>query len=113
MSINLEKPLSGKWFVVVGAAGKLGPIWCSAIINAGGKVIALGINSTNDLDLLEIHEDKPDQILLIDQDITTELNEHSIHSLNSVKISGVVLNAGIDSIPGAGYSDITKFDYNF
>ena len=113
MSNNSEKPLAGKWFVVIGAAGKLGPIWCSAIIDAGGKVIAMGINSTTDLDLLKIYKDKPDQILLIDQDITTELNQNSIDSLNSAKISGVVLNAGIDSIPGAGYSDITKFDYDF
>jgi len=113
MSSNSEKPLAGKWFVVVGAAGKLGPIWCSTIINSGGNVIALGIDSTADLDLLKIYENKPDQILLIDQDITTELNENSIDALNSVKISGVVLNAGIDSTPGAGYSDITKFDFDF
>lgn len=107
------KPLANRTYLVVGAAGNLGPIWCSKILEDGGKVVAIGLSSKSDPELLKLRDKVGENLVLVDQDISLPPNSQLEAILNETQISGVVLNAGIDSTPGAGFSDITKFDFDF
>ena len=40
--------LSGKSAVVTGAFGKLGPVWCEALLNAGAAVIGIDLSSATE-----------------------------------------------------------------
>ena len=53
-SDNSSASLTGKTYIVVGAAGNLGPTWCEIILASGGEVIALGIGVTSDSRLQEM-----------------------------------------------------------
>ena len=105
--------LTNKTYVIVGAAGNLGPVWCSEILESGGRVIAIGLDSTTSLELLKLQEYAQGDLVLVDQDISLPLDFEIESILNTTNISGIVLNAGIDSIPGAGHEDITQFDFEF
>jgi len=113
MSKVKNSKLDGKTFVVVGAAGNLGPIWCSTILESGGRVIGIGLNLHNDRELAQLIHLWDGNLILFEQDISQPLDPAILGSISSVGISGVILNAGIDSTPGMGYSSITHFDYEF
>ena len=103
--------LEGNTYVVVGAAGNLGPTWCEIILASGGELIALGLNVTNDSRLQELHKQYTGKVEIVENDICSPLRDEVVELLRYKKIAGVVLNAGIDSLPGSGFSNITEFDY--
>jgi NAD(P)-dependent dehydrogenase (short-subunit alcohol dehydrogenase family) len=113
MSQIKNSSLNGKTFVVVGAAGNLGPIWCSAILESGGRVIGIGLNLHTDRELAQLIHLWDGKLILFEQDISQPLDSAILDSVSSLGVSGVILNAGIDSTPGMGHSDITHFDYEF
>jgi NAD(P)-dependent dehydrogenase (short-subunit alcohol dehydrogenase family) len=110
-SINSSASIAGKTYVVVGAAGNLGPTWCEVILASGGEVIALGLNVTSDSRLKELHNKYTGKFEIIENDICVPLRDEVVDLLHSKRIAGLVLNAGIDSLPGSGFSNITEFDY--
>jgi NAD(P)-dependent dehydrogenase (short-subunit alcohol dehydrogenase family) len=111
MSARINQRLSNRVIVVVGPAGKLGPIWCRTILEAGAEVVGLGISVDNDVQILELMESFPDKIHLFEHNVKSELDETTKLFLSTREVSGVVLNAGIDSVPGSGYSNITEFNF--
>ncbi len=113
MSQIKNSSLDGKAFVVVGAAGNLGPVWCSTILESGGTVIGIGLNLKADGELAKLDKLWAGKLVLFEQDISQPFNSALLSSISSLKVSGLILNAGIDSTPGMGYSDITDFDYDF
>ena len=110
-SDNSSASLKGKTYIVVGAAGNLGPTWCEIILASGGEVIALGIGVTSDSRLQEMLKKNQGTLEIIENDICLPLRDEVTDLLRQKKIAGVVLNAGIDSLPGSGFSNITEFDY--
>jgi NAD(P)-dependent dehydrogenase (short-subunit alcohol dehydrogenase family) len=110
-SDNSSASLKGNTYLVVGAAGNLGPTWCEIILASGGDVIALGLNVTGDSRLQKMHKNFKGKLEIIENDICSPLKDEVVNLLRQKKIAGMVLNAGIDSVPGAGFSSITEFDY--
>jgi NAD(P)-dependent dehydrogenase (short-subunit alcohol dehydrogenase family) len=78
---------------------------------SGGEVIALGLNVTSDSRLKELHNKYTGKFEIIENDICVPLRDEVVDLLLSKRIAGLVLNAGIDSLPGSGFSNITEFDY--
>ena len=105
--------LEGQTYVVVGPAGNLGPIWCTSILEAGGKVLGVGLNLNVDRELDRLVRLWDGNLILVEQDISLPLGQEVLDSLGEMKIAGVVLNAGIDSPPGIGFSNILDFDFQF
>ena len=110
-SNNFSASLMGSTYIVVGAAGNLGPTWCETILASGGEVIALGLNVMGDPRLQEMRMSYAGKLEIIENDICSPLRNEVVDLLRKKKIAGVVLNAGIDSLPGSGFSNITDFDY--
>lgn len=99
---RLANRLAGHTVVVVGAAGNLGPTWVSAALDEGARVIACGLGSTSDQKLVEMAST---ELTLLDLDITkpgSATFAPLIDSLGGGTVDGVVINAGIDSVPGTG-----------
>jgi NAD(P)-dependent dehydrogenase (short-subunit alcohol dehydrogenase family) len=95
-------------YIVLGADGKLGPHWVRAILLNGGKVVALGLEATRDANLQSIANDYEGSLTLYDYDLKSS-NPNFLGSQLKSDVSGVVLNAGIDSLPGAGQCNIEDF----
>lgn len=95
-------------YLVLGADGNLGPGWVRAIVSSGGKVLALGLNATNDANLQSIFSEHPESLEVYDYDLNSS-NPSFLRTKIKTGISGVVLNAGIDSLPGTGKSNIEDF----
>jgi len=110
-SNNSSTSIEGYTYVVVGAAGNLGPTWCEVILASGGEVIALGLNVTNDSRLQELRTKYLGKLQIVENDICSPLRDEVVDLLLNKRIAGLVLNAGIDSLPGSGFSSITEFDY--
>ena len=91
MSHKSIKPLANRTYLVVGAAGNLGPIWCSKILEDGGKVVAIGLSSKSDPELLKLRDKVGENLVLVDQDISLPINSQLETIINETKISGVVL----------------------
>ena len=108
---TLKSSLLGGTYIVLGADGKLGPHWVEAIISNGGKVIALGLKAKSDARLQSIARDYQGNLTVFDYDINTSSLEFLKSEIETF-ISGVVLNAGIDSLPGAGHPNIEDFSVN-
>ena len=62
MSNRNNQGLSNRVIVVVGPAGKLGPIWCRTILEAGSEVVGLGVSVSNDFQILDLMLSFPDKI---------------------------------------------------
>lgn len=91
--------------VVTGGGGKLGPIWCRALLEAGAKVAAIDLSATAAqrclTDLLEAHRGR---LQILEADVTDRASLEVVRdrieaSLGPVRV--LVNNAGIDQPPGA------------
>ena len=106
--------LAGKTVVVVGAAGNLGPIWVEALLDEGAHVVGCGLGATTDSGLLALRSQNIEKLVLGDVDLSNpHLPGHDtlLAAVPRGSVHGVVLNAGIDSVPGTGKTKLT--DYSF
>lgn len=111
----MPKRLTGKTLVVVGAAGNLGPRWVRVLRDEGATVIGLGLGVDADTELAALVGESPDQVLLGEVDITHEATLEGLSSacgrdLTPGSVHGVVMNAGIDSLPGSGKISLAEYD---
>ena len=98
----------------MGAGGNLGPVWVKAIVDEGAHVVAAGLGATEDKSLTGLVSAHPDALSIVDLDISDPggVDEQALLADFVVgSIDGVVLNAGIDSVPGTG--KLALADYSF
>jgi NAD(P)-dependent dehydrogenase (short-subunit alcohol dehydrogenase family) len=111
---RLGSRLDGKTVVVVGAAGNLGPVWLKALLDEGAHVVGCGLGTTTDSALVAMASTAAERLGLVELDIAQpDLPGFNglVGSLTKGSVHGIVLNAGIDSIPGTGKT--TLADYSF
>ena len=99
---------------MVGADGNLGPIWVRALLEEGATVWGLGLRATTDSALLSLI-DEGKTLVLGDIDVSQSVSADDIEASLGVRITkatvdGVVMNAGIDSVPGQGKTDLVDYD---
>lgn len=108
----LAKRLADKTVVVLGAAGNLGPVWVEAVLAEGAKVVACGLRASSDSVLKDLASRNPDRLVAVDVDLT-DLAPGSLESvtgaLRATTVDGLVLNAGIDSVPGTGKQSFADY----
>ncbi len=112
--MRLVSRLEGKTVVVVGAGGNLGPVWVESLLAEGADVIACGLGATKDPALVSLSAASGGALRVADLDIAGPGGvsvRAIVGDLQPQSISGVVLNAGIDSVPGSGKMAID--DYAF
>ena len=95
-------------YIILGADGYLGPYWVRAVLENGGNVLGLGLRATSDQNLKALSKEYPGKLEVHDFDLKSD-NLASLEERMKKEFSGVVLNAGIDSLPGAGHSKIEEF----
>lgn len=106
---KLLNSIQGRSFVVVGAAGNLGPAWCRAILENEGLVIGVGLNIGDDAKLQSLLSEYPSHFNVTEGDITEGLPGALTDLLAEKRIDGVVMNAGVDSVPGSGRTSIVEY----
>jgi NAD(P)-dependent dehydrogenase (short-subunit alcohol dehydrogenase family) len=109
---RLGSRLAHKTIVVLGAAGNLGPVWVEGILAEGAKVVACGLAATSDSALQDLLATYDEHLVLWDLDITQPKDggwDGVFGQLSPGCVDGVVLNAGIDSIPGSGKLSLTDY----
>jgi NAD(P)-dependent dehydrogenase (short-subunit alcohol dehydrogenase family) len=110
----LAERLSGKTFMVVGAAGNLGPSWVQSLLEEGATVLALGLGVHTDLVLAALVDEHPQDLFSAELDVTQDIDLASlIRDLAwdepGGKVDGVVFNSGIDSLPGTGRGSLEEY----
>ena len=103
--------MSERLYLVIGPAGNLGPVWCQALLDKGANVIGIGLNCSGDSNTQALLFRYPERFRIIEADITQILPQQLSEILVNRPVDGIVMNSGIDSVPGSGRSDIT--DYSF
>ena len=96
----------------MGAAGNLGPVWVDAVLREGAIVIACGLGVTRDDTLGTMLKAAGDRLELVDVDLSDSSDSafsSVINALSDRSIDGLVLNAGIDSVPGTGKRALTDY----
>jgi NAD(P)-dependent dehydrogenase (short-subunit alcohol dehydrogenase family) len=94
--------------VITGAAGKLGPVWVRAVLEAGGDVLALtfGSDGTSDPSLRELKAAYGDRLLTIEADVTVRDDLAGALATAQDRWGApphiLVNNAGIDEPPRRG-----------
>lgn len=106
------KERSNRTYLVVGAAGNLGPTWCETILKDGHNVLAIGKNLALDFTLQSLLEKHKGQIVFIEQDLLENYCEMLVQAKSDNSIHGVVLNLGIDSPPGTGKKGLLDYSYS-
>ena len=110
----MAERLAGKRIVVVGAAGNLGPVWVEALLSEGAHVTGAGLGATGDEALGILSKRYGKFLHVFDLDITSQGGFDSRSNFGGRElagIDGVVLNAGVDSVPGSGKKSL--LDYRF
>lgn len=107
--------LTGKTILVVGAGGNLGPTWVGALLAEGATVWGVGLGATTDPHLQELDQQWPGFLVRAELDISHEISLPSLlsslgASSDTAAIDGLLLNAGIDSIPGTGKTSLMEYD---
>ena len=98
--------LSGRSAVVTGAFGKLGPVWCEALLNAGANVVGIDLPSATEPPVAaDLRARFKDRLLYLQADVTNR--ERLVGARKQCEAAGIspdilVNNAGIDQPPGAG-----------
>jgi NAD(P)-dependent dehydrogenase (short-subunit alcohol dehydrogenase family) len=97
-------PLDGRVAVVTGAYGRLGPVWCEALLEAGARVIGLDLpGAAPSEDYGRLCRDAGDRLTTIPADVRDRASLEAAR--NRCRDSGgepsvLVNNAGIDQPPG-------------
>lgn len=106
--------LINKTVLVVGADGNLGPLWVETLVDEGATVWGLGLSATKDPRLAALTA-RNSSVVVADCDISQPVSLTDItQSLGvietGVALDGIVLNAGIDSVPGTGKTELADYD---
>ena len=110
----MPERLQEKTVLIVGADGNLGPVWVNALLEEGASVLGLGLQATEEPQLQALVEQGMSLVLgdidlshpVVLQDIERSLGI----SLAEASLDGVVMNAGIDSVPGQGKTSLIEYD---
>jgi NAD(P)-dependent dehydrogenase (short-subunit alcohol dehydrogenase family) len=98
--------LSGKTAVVTGAFGKLGPVWCEALLNAGARVLGIDLPSAKESAAATSLKTRfGERMVFLRGDVTSKTSLIAVREeWESMGDSPDVLvnNAGIDAPPGTG-----------
>lgn len=105
----MNNSINGKNYIVIGADGNLGPVWCRTLLETGHQVIGLGKNVTTDINLINLGKEYLETFQNFEIDLSDGIDLHEIPLLKRNKIDGVVLNLGIDSPPRNLNKGITEF----
>ena len=110
----MPKRLSGKAVLVVGADGNLGPLWVEAALAEGASVWGIGLRAVKDPSLVVLSQNYPG-LSVADVDISEHVTLEGLASslgltVEGLTIDGVILNAGIDSLPGSGRENLENYD---
>ena len=110
----LPNRLEGKTVLVVGANGNLGPVWVRTLLEEGATVWGVGLLATEDSQLHELRQKNAD-LVVGDLDLSVSFGSLDLESALGVSLQqgtldGVVMNAGIDSVPGTGKFRFEDYD---
>ena len=99
---------------MVGADGNLGPLWVEAALAEGASVLGIGLRVTTDPALARLATTYSG-LRVADVDISEDLDLEALASslglmVRDMSIDGVILNAGIDSLPGSGRENLEDYD---
>jgi NAD(P)-dependent dehydrogenase (short-subunit alcohol dehydrogenase family) len=98
--------LSGKTAVVTGALGKLGPVWCEALLTAGAQVVGIDLPSAHEsAGVAKLKSRFGNKLVFLSGDVTDRSSLIAARKKwDSMGEAPDVLvnNAGIDAPPGAG-----------
>jgi NAD(P)-dependent dehydrogenase (short-subunit alcohol dehydrogenase family) len=109
--------LDGKVAVVTGALGRLGPVWASALVEAGAKVAALDLPGVPVPDSMTrlVKEARPGRVELLEADVCARDSLHEAARTIADRLGNVdvlVNNAGIDAPPDAAAHTFTVADHD-
>lgn len=100
--------LSGRVAVVTGALGRLGPVWCGALLDAGATVLAVDRpGAVEPAAFEELRRRAPNRLALDCADVRKRGDLERVRARCSRELgtpSVIVNNAGIDAPPGSGKS---------
>ena len=110
----MPERLSGKTVLVVGADGNLGPLWVEAALAEGASVLGIGLRASTDQALARLATTYSG-LRVADVDISEHVDLDALASslglmARDMSIDGVILNAGIDSLPGSGRENLEDYD---
>jgi NAD(P)-dependent dehydrogenase (short-subunit alcohol dehydrogenase family) len=110
----LPERLTGKTVLVVGADGNLGPLWVEAALAEGASVLGIGLNALTDPALARLATTYSG-LSVANVDITDHVTLEALETAldlmaKDLTIDGVILNAGIDSLPGSGRENLEDYD---
>ncbi len=100
----MTRPLDGRIGVVTGALGRLGPVWCAALLDAGAKVYALDLpGATSSAPFTDLQRRAGERLVSLPADVLDRAS--LVAALERCERDGgtpavLVNNAGIDQPPG-------------
>lgn len=110
----MAERLEGKTVLIVGADGNLGPLWVDAALSEGATVLGIGLGASTDPQLGAL-SDTYSSLSVGDVDISVPVSLEDLASVfdrssGDFELDGVVLNAGIDSLPGSGRTRLQDYE---
>ena len=90
--MGTDAPLSGRLSIVTGASGNLGPVWISALREAGARVVGIDLTAAEGVQAADVTDRASLEAVLAETGAPDVL----------------VNNAGIDSPPGGDEGDFSK-----
>jgi NAD(P)-dependent dehydrogenase (short-subunit alcohol dehydrogenase family) len=101
-------PLDGHIAVVTGALGRLGPVWCEALLSAGARVVGLDLpDIAPSADYERLRHGAGDRLTTISADVRDRATLEAARQrfVDGVGEPGILVNnAGIDQPPGPAKS---------
>ncbi|HEY8259109.1 MAG TPA: SDR family oxidoreductase [Gemmatimonadales bacterium] len=100
----MSGPLDGRVAVVTGALGRLGPVWCEALLEAGARVVALDLGTATPSDAFtRIQREAGERLITIPADVRDRASLETARARCKKDVGDaavLVNNAGIDQPPG-------------
>src|SRR5262249_4714679 len=100
---GVSGPLDGRVAVVTGAFGRLGPVWCAALLKAGARVVGLDLPDAAPSEEYErLRQESGERLATIPADVRDRASLDAARN-RCVEVAGepavLVNNAGIDQPP--------------